>query len=419
MPNLNNKFTFDRFVVGPSNQFAYAAAIDVAQQPAKKYNPLFICGSTGLGKTHLLNAIGLMIMDSHPDLNVMYVSSEELFNELIDSIRYDQMTKFRDKYRNIDCLLIDEADFLAGKERTQEELLHIFNTLHDSGKQIVIAGDKFPKDIPYLQDKLRSRFLGGLIADIKLPEKGTRISVAKKMIKENNFSISDDIAHYIALHNMDDNIRAIEGSLIRINAYSSLTGVEINLDMVKEVLKTTKVNETFIEDKVQPHNLKLEPGSNNEITTADIPALQNFNDQLAILEKKIIKEVKALKESGRHRLDSPDEDFVTCFRVKIEIDYSIGEDDPAYNDERDNCIATSKRVGDDIMAYDDQDWNDMRNTELPLAHLKLCWLFHDLYDHANLSWKDILRIRKVYTHIIVYYGNDMDIKKELLDEKQQ
>jgi hypothetical protein len=156
-----------------------------------------------------------------------------------------------------------------------------------------------------------------------------------------------------------------------------------------------------------------------ELTTADIQALQNFNDQLAILEKKIIKEVKTLKESGRRRLDSPDEDFVTCFRVEIEIEYFIGEDDPAYNDERDNCIARSKRVGDDIMDYEDQDWNDMRNTELPLAHLKLCWLFHDLYDHANLSWKNILRIRWVYTHIIVYHGNNVSIQKELLDERRQ
>ena len=156
-----------------------------------------------------------------------------------------------------------------------------------------------------------------------------------------------------------------------------------------------------------------------ELTTADIQALQNFNDQLAILEKKIIKEVKALKESGRRRLDKTDEDFVTCFRVEIEIEYFIGEDDPAYNDERDNCIARSKRVGDDIMDYEDQDWNDMRNAELPLAHLKLCWLFHDLYDHANLSWKNILRIRWVYTHIIVYHGNNVSIQKELLDERQQ
>ena len=156
-----------------------------------------------------------------------------------------------------------------------------------------------------------------------------------------------------------------------------------------------------------------------KLTADDIQALQIFNDQLATLEKKIAKEVKTLKESGQRRLDSTDEDFVTCFRLEIEIEYLIGEDEPDYNDERDNCIATSKRVGDDIMDYEDQDWNDMRNTELPLAHLKLCWLFHDLYDHANLSWKDILRISKVYTHIIAYYGNDISIQKELLYERQQ
>ena len=187
-----------------------------------------------------------------------------------------------------------------------------------------------------------------------------------------------------------------------------------------DIMEKCRLKLYELTDKLESETLRRKYDDwENKLTTTDIHALQNFNDQLAILEKKIIKEVKALKESGRRRLDSPDEDFVTCFRVKIEIDYSIGEDDPAYNDERDNCIATSKRVGDDIMDYEDQDWNDMRNTELPLAHLKLCWLFHDLYDHAHLSWKDILRIRMVYTHIIVYYGNDLDIKKELLYEKKQ
>jgi len=185
-----------------------------------------------------------------------------------------------------------------------------------------------------------------------------------------------------------------------------------------DIMEKCRLKLYELTDKLESETLRRKYDDwENKLTTTDIHALQNFNDQLAILEKKIIKEVKALKESGWRRLDSPDEDFVTCFRVKIEIDYSIGEDDPAYNDERDNCIATSKGLGNKIMDYEDQDWNDMRNTELPLAHLKLCWLFHDLYDHAHLSWKDILRIRMVYTHIIVYYGNDLDIKKELLYEK--
>ncbi len=167
---LNGNYTFDRFVVGPSNQFAHAASIAVAKQPAKNYNPLFIYGCSGLGKTHLLNAIGLMTTASHPELNVMYVSAEAFMNEMINSIRYDRMSKFREKYRNIGSLLIDDIHFLAGKDRTQEEFFHTFNTLHDSGKQIVVTSDKFPKDIPNLEGRLRSRFEWGLIADIQPPE---------------------------------------------------------------------------------------------------------------------------------------------------------------------------------------------------------------------------------------------------------
>ena len=156
----------------------------------------------------------------------------------------------------------------------------------------------------------------------------------------------------------------------------------------------------------------------DDLTADDIKALQNFNDQLAILEKKIIKEVNALEKSGRRRLNSTDENFVTCFDVDIEIDYSIGEDDPAFNDVRDNRIAISKHVSRDLMDYKGN-WNDMRGTDLPLAHQKHCWLFHDLYDHARLSWKDILRIRGIHTHIIAYYGNDVSIQKELLYERQE
>jgi hypothetical protein len=156
-----------------------------------------------------------------------------------------------------------------------------------------------------------------------------------------------------------------------------------------------------------------------KLTADDIQALQIFNNQLATLEKKIIKECQALKESGRKRLDSTDEYFLTCFRMHIKIEYYIGEDDPAYSDDRDNCIATSKRMGSDIIIYGDNDWNVMRSSDHPLAHQKHCWLFHDLYDHANLSWKDILRIRGINTHIIAYYGNDITIQKELLYERQQ
>ena len=233
---LNSNYTFDRFVIGPSNQFAHAASIAVAKQPAKNYNPLFIYGGSGLGKTHLLNAIGLMTNASHPDLNVMYVSAEAFMNEMINSIRYDRMPKFREKYRNIGCLLIDDIQFLAGKDRTQEEFFHTFNTLHDSGKQIVVTSDKFPKDIPNLEGRLRSRFEWGLIADIQLPEIETKIAIIEKKMQESKLELSPAVAHYIA-SNVESNIRELEGFLIRISAYSSLTNRKMDLDLVKEVLK--------------------------------------------------------------------------------------------------------------------------------------------------------------------------------------
>jgi chromosomal replication initiator protein len=233
---LNDNYTFDRFVVGPCNQFAHAASIAVAKQPAKNYNPLFIYGGSGLGKTHLLNAIGLLTASTHPELNIMYVSAEEFMNEMINSIRYDRMPKFREKYRNISSLLIDDIHFLAGKERTQEEFFHTFNTLHDSGKQIVVTSDKFPKDIPNLEGRLRSRFEWGLIADIQPPEIETKIAIIEKKMQENKITLPVNVAHYIASH-VESNIRELEGFLVRICAYSSLTGKEIDLDLVKEVLK--------------------------------------------------------------------------------------------------------------------------------------------------------------------------------------
>ncbi|MGV8057757.1 MAG: chromosomal replication initiator protein DnaA [Smithellaceae bacterium] len=240
---LNDNYTFERFVVGSCNQFAHAASIAVAKQPAKNYNPLFLYGGSGLGKTHLLNAIGLLTAATHQNLQVMYVSAEEFMNEMINSIRYDRMPKFRERYRNIGCLLIDDIHFLAGKERTQEEFFHTFNTLHDSGKQIVVSSDKFPKDIPNLEGRLRSRFEWGLIADIQPPEIETKIAIIEKKMQENQISLPNNVAHYIASQ-VESNIRELEGFLVRICAYSSLTGREIDLDLVKEVLrKLLKHNE--------------------------------------------------------------------------------------------------------------------------------------------------------------------------------
>jgi chromosomal replication initiator protein len=234
--SLNQNYHFDRFVVGASNQFAHAAAVSVAERPAKNFNPLFIYGGVGLGKTHLLNAIGLHAVSLYPQMNIVYVSAEEFLNELVSSIRYDKMPKFREKYRNIDYLLIDDIQFIAGKGKTEEEFFHTFNTLHDSGKQIVVTSDKFPKDIPNLEGRLRSRFEWGLIADIQQPEIETRIAILEKKAQENKISLPKNVAHYVAVHS-ESNIRELEGFLIRIAAYSSLREQEIDLELARSVLK--------------------------------------------------------------------------------------------------------------------------------------------------------------------------------------
>ncbi len=280
---LNANYTFDRFVVGPSNEFAHAASVAVSKQPAKTYNPLFIYGGSGLGKTHLLNAIGLMTASNHPELNVMYVSAEEFMNEMINCIRYDRMPKFREKYRNISCLLIDDIHFLAGKERTQEEFFHTFNTLHDSGKQIVVTSDKFPKEIPNLEGRLRSRFEWGLIADIQPPEIETKIAIIEKKMQENKVHLPLNVAHYIASH-AESNIRELEGYLVRISAYSSLTNREIDLDLVKEVLrKLIKSNNQ--EDVTIEEIIKIVAGKLN-VKIADIKA-QNKNKNI-VLARQIV-----------------------------------------------------------------------------------------------------------------------------------
>ena len=241
--SLNLNYSFERFVVGSSNQFAHAAALSVAEQPAHNYNPLFIYGGVGLGKTHLINAIGIHTLSLYPQKNILYVSAEEFMNEMIYSIRYDKMSNFREKYRKIDSLLIDDIQFMAGKERTQEEFFHTFNTLHDSGKQIVVTSDKFPKEIQKLEGRLRSRFEWGLIADIQPPDIETRIAIIEKKAQENNIDISNDIVRYIASV-ADSNIRELEGILTRIAAYSSLTGREIKIDIAMDVIKNLLKHES-------------------------------------------------------------------------------------------------------------------------------------------------------------------------------
>lgn len=233
---LNPKYTFDTFVIGSGNRFAHAASLAVAEAPAKAYNPLFIYGGVGLGKTHLMHAIGHYVLDHNPSAKVVYLSSEKFTNEFINSIRDNKAGDFRDKYRNVDVLLIDDIQFLAGKEQTQEEFFHTFNTLHEESKQIIISSDRPPKEIPTLEDRLRSRFEWGLITDITPPDLETRIAILRKKAKAEGLDIPNEVMLYIA-NQIDSNIRELEGALIRVVAYSSLINKDINADLAAEALK--------------------------------------------------------------------------------------------------------------------------------------------------------------------------------------
>jgi chromosomal replication initiator protein len=236
VPYLNPKYTFDHFVVGSSNQLAHAACLAVAEQLSRAYNPLFIYGGVGLGKTHLLHAIGHLVVRRSDRFRISYVSAEKFTNDLINAIRFDTTVEFRNRYRGLDLLLIDDIQFIAGKERTQEEFFHTFNDLYDSAKQIVISSDSLPREIPTLEERLRSRFEWGLIADIQPPDLETKAAILRKKAQAEGIRLPDEVSLFIA-KNVQSNIRELEGSLVRLIATASLTGQEITLELAQEALK--------------------------------------------------------------------------------------------------------------------------------------------------------------------------------------
>jgi chromosomal replication initiator protein len=268
---LNPRYTFDKFIVGASNQFAHAAAQAVAEQPSKSYNPLFLYGGVGLGKTHLMQAIGHELKRRNPGVRLTYISAEKFTNEVIAGIRFERMPSFRERFRNMDVLMVDDIQFIARAERTQEEFFHTFNALYDQQKQIVISSDCPPKDISSIEERLRSRFEWGLIADIQMPDLETKIAILQKKADSEHFSLPDDVAQFIA-RSIKSNIRELEGALIRLMAYASLTGIEINLATGQQVLKN--VIETQ-EKKVTIEQIQKRVGEHFGIRAQDLKVRSN------------------------------------------------------------------------------------------------------------------------------------------------
>lgn len=275
---LNPKYTFDTFVVGASNRFAHAASLAVAEMPADAYNPLFLYGGVGLGKTHLMHAIGHYIQEQNPSANLLYITSENFTNELISAIAKKTNQQMRDRFRNVDVLMVDDIQFIAGRTSTQEEFFHTFNELHSAGKQIIISSDRPPKEIPTLEERLRSRFEWGLIADIQKPDYETRVAILRKKAESERIQVDDEVLHFIA-EKIESNIRELEGSLTRIMAYASLTGGEIDLNMAEDALK----NIITVKDvkRITPELIQQVVSSFYQITPADLIS-QRRNREVAL-----------------------------------------------------------------------------------------------------------------------------------------
>jgi chromosomal replication initiator protein len=296
---LNPRYTFESFIVGASNQFAHAAALAVAEQPSKSYNPLFLYGGVGLGKTHLMQAIGHALKKRAPAMRLTYVSAEKFTNEVIASLRFDRMASFRDRFRTMDVLMVDDIQFIATRERTQEEFFHTFNALYDQQKQIVISSDCPPKEISAIEERLRSRFEWGLIADIQPPDLETKIAILQKKAESERVRLNDDVAEFIA-RSIKSNIRELEGALIRLLAYASLTGAEIDAATAQQVLKNIIDTQ---EKRVSIEQIQKRVGDHFGLRVQDLKVRSNskaiaFPRQVAMF---LVKQLTAasLPEIGR------------------------------------------------------------------------------------------------------------------------
>ena len=300
LAGLNPRYTFDTFIVGPSNQFAHAACRAVAEAPSRSYNPLFIYGGVGLGKTHLMHAIGQYVLQHGHGLRLTYISSERFMNEMINAVRYDRILEFRERYRSVDVLLVDDIQFVAGKEGTQNEFFHTFNALYDSQKQIVLSSDRPPHEIQQLEERLRSRFEWGLIADVQVPNLETKVAILRKKAETEGVPLPDDVALYIA-SKIKSNIRELEGSLIRLVAYASLTGRAVSVELAQDVLRNVLDNDdrAVTIDQIQKHvadyyQLKLtELKSRNNAKSVAMPR------QVAMYLCKALT-TASLPEIGKH-----------------------------------------------------------------------------------------------------------------------